>query len=147
LVDNKLELKLRKCEFLATKINYLGYRVSAVGITPNPENIVSVSNYPIPTNFKELHSFLGLVSYFRKFIKNFALIAKPLYDLLKSNSEFRWNDHALDSFTVLKEKLISEPVLTIYSPSAETELRSKVNFRKKRGKSSNFTLVADFTKL
>jgi transposase InsO family protein len=122
LVDNKLELKLRKCEFLATKINYLGYRVSAVGITPNPENIVSVSNYPIPTNFKELHSFLGLVSYFRKFIKNFALIAKPLYDLLKSNSEFRWNDHALDSFTVLKEKLISEPVLTIYSPSAETEL-------------------------
>jgi hypothetical protein len=54
---NKLELKLRKCEFLATKINYLGYCVSAVGITPNPENIVSVSNYPIPTNFKELCSY------------------------------------------------------------------------------------------
>jgi hypothetical protein len=54
---NKLELKLSKCEFLATKINYLGYRVSAVGITPNPENIVSVSNYPIPTNFKELCSY------------------------------------------------------------------------------------------
>jgi hypothetical protein len=54
---NKLELKLRKCEFLATKINYLGYRVSAVGITPNPENIVSVSNYPIPTKFKELCSY------------------------------------------------------------------------------------------
>jgi hypothetical protein len=50
------------------------------------------------------------------------LLPKPLYDLLKSNSEFRWNDHALDSFTILKEKLISEPVLTIYSPSAETEL-------------------------
>jgi hypothetical protein len=54
---NKLELKLRKCEFLATKINNLGYRVSAVGITPNPENIVSVSNYPIPTNFKGLCSY------------------------------------------------------------------------------------------
>ena len=122
LVQNCLELRFDKCAFLLTEIIYLGYEIDVNGIRPSKENVDAVIDYPIPRNFRELHSFLGLVSYFRKFLKNFAIVAKPLYDLLKSKGEFNWDENALNCFESLKEALISKPILSIYSSSAETEL-------------------------
>lgn len=122
LVNNKLDLRIDKCAFLLTKIDYLGYVIDWEGIRPNPSNIDAITKYPSPRNFHELHSFLGLTSYFRKFIKNFALIAKPLYDLLKSKEQFSWTDKQSQSFENLKQLLISDSLLGIYSPKAETEL-------------------------
>lgn len=83
LVQNKLELRLDKCFFLYTEIEYLGYKVSKAGLKPTDHGIEAVKNFPEPTTIKEVHSFVGLASYFRKFIKSFSLIAKPLYRLLK----------------------------------------------------------------
>ncbi|XP_076547015.1 uncharacterized protein LOC143305818 [Osmia lignaria lignaria] len=122
VVKNRLELKLEKCAFLLREIIYLGYCIDSSGVRPSKENIQAVCDYPIPRNYRELQSFLGLVSYFRKFIKNFALRAKPLYDLLKSKVTFKWNDEMLKCFEDLKKLLVSEPVLAIYCPTAETEL-------------------------
>lgn len=82
--QNTLQLRLDKCSFLQTKIQYLGYEISNKGITPNPDNVNAIHNFPIPKNKKEVHSFLGLASYFRRFVKYFSIIAKPLYDLFKT---------------------------------------------------------------
>lgn len=122
LISNRLELKFAKCTFLQTEINYLGYSINAKGIRPTTENISAIVEYPVPSNFKQLHSFLGLISYFRKFIHNFAGRAKPLYDLLKNKVEFQWSEKELLCFEELKQMLSSEPLLALYSHKAETEL-------------------------
>lgn len=122
VVDNKLELRIDKCTFLKRKITYLGYEVSAQGIKPSASNVDSVIKYPIPQNQKELHSFIGLASYFRKFIHEFSLIAKPLYNLLRRETAFEFGPDELNVFNELKSRLAEQPILSLYSPSVETEL-------------------------
>lgn len=98
-----LHLRLDKCIFMHEKIRYLGYEVSANGIGPNYEGLKAVADFPISKNEKKLHSFLGLCSYFRKFIKHFSLLAKPLNDLLKKDTKFELGDKQLDAFNTLKK--------------------------------------------
>lgn len=117
-----LNLNWSKCKFFLQKIDYLGYCVDFRGILPNPANLEAVRGFPAPKNVREVHSFLGLCSYFRKFIKGFALIAKPLYDLLKKDAVFQFTTQENDAFEFLKKCLLASPVLSIYSPDDETEL-------------------------
>ena len=120
--NHSLELRWDKCKFMQEEIKYLGYEITVNGVAPNNENLIAVQNFPVPTNIKLTHSFIGLCSYFRKFIRNFALIAKPLYDLLRKDAVFKFNKSELESFELLKSKLLQSPILSIYSPTAETEL-------------------------
>ena len=76
----------------------------------------------MPQNAKELHSYLGLCSYFRRFVPSFSVIARPLHDLMKKDVPFRFDDSCHDAFDKLREALISAPILTIYDPKCETEL-------------------------
>jgi hypothetical protein len=69
-----------------------------------------------------LHSFIGLASYFRRFIPNFSTIAKPLYDLLKKDIVFVFGEDKLAVFEIIKQKLSERPILCLYNPNAETEL-------------------------
>ncbi|EFA11958.2 hypothetical protein TcasGA2_TC005045 [Tribolium castaneum] len=121
LVKNKLELRFDKCEFLLDKVKYLWYNIDKNGISPSDDNVKAIKEFPTPKNFRELHSFIGLLSYFRKFIRDFATVSKPLSELLKAK-EFIWTDRENDCFESLKQKLISSPVLAIYSHKLETEL-------------------------
>lgn len=120
--ENSLQLKLSKCKFLFEEIDYLGYRVNREGIQPNRQNLETIKGFPIPKNARDVHSFLGLASYFRKFIRNFATIAKPLYDLIRKDAVFSFTEIELNVFNKLKDLLLSEPVLAIYSSSDPTEL-------------------------
>ncbi|VEN44890.1 unnamed protein product [Callosobruchus maculatus] len=124
ITKNKLELNLQKCSFLQDEIVYLGYLINHYGIRPNPENIDSVMQYPIPNSTKKVQQFIGLASYFRRFIPSFSVIAKPLYDLLKKGKEFEFNESHLNAFNILKTKLCEAPILSIYDPTLETELSS-----------------------
>lgn len=83
-----LKIKLRKCFFCFPNITFLGHIVGRNGIAVDPKKIEKVKDFPIPTNLKELRSALGLFSYYRKFIKDFSKIARPMLVLLKKDTPF-----------------------------------------------------------
>jgi hypothetical protein len=106
-----LKLGPDKCHFLQPKLEFLGHIVSGDGIMADPAKIEKVKNFPIPTTRTKVRSFLGLASYYRKFIKDFSTIAQPLNQLLRKDSELEWTQKCQVSFDALKEKLITEPIL------------------------------------
>ncbi|HBK83635.1 MAG TPA: hypothetical protein DDZ41_08570, partial [Flavobacterium sp.] len=106
-----LKLQAKKCNFLRKEINYLGHIISTTGIKPDPSKIESVSNFPTPQNQKQIKSFLGLASYYRKFINNFSSIAQPLTDRLRKTKSFIWDCHCDDAFKKLKIALTNAPIL------------------------------------
>lgn len=117
-----LDFRFDKCSILLQEINYLGYIINKDGIQPGTENIDAILNYPLPRNTREVHRFIGIASFFRRFIKNFSRIAKPLYDLLKKDAKFQFEEKEYIAFETLKNCLASRPILAIYSPKLETEL-------------------------
>ena len=106
-----LKLKVKKCFFCFPNIHFLGHVVGRNGIRPDPEKIEKVKNFPIPTNLTQLRAALGLFLYYRKFIKDFARIARPMNDLLKKDIPFKWTTKQQVAFDRLKERLIQAPVL------------------------------------
>ena len=107
----KLKLKLKKCHFLHPEVDFLGYRVSAAGISTCPKKVDKVRNWPTPKNATEVKSFLGLASYYCKFIKNFSKVAAPLHGLTAKNFKFEWTKSCPAAFRILKERLTSAPIL------------------------------------
>ena len=81
-----MKLKLEKCSFGQAQIKYLGFLVNELGIKIDPKNVLAIDKIEKPKSLKELRSFIGACSYFRKFISNFSLIMSPLYELLKEGS-------------------------------------------------------------
>lgn len=119
-----LVINWSKCQFLTTKINYLGYEVEDSTIRPSEGKIIAVKNYPVPTTAKQLQSYLGLTSYFRKFIMDYAIIARPLSELLKKDRKFVWGHEQNHAFQRLKDILSTSPVLNIFKIGAPTELHT-----------------------
>ncbi|XP_073152945.1 uncharacterized protein [Henckelia pumila] len=97
-------------EFL---ISFLGHIVSAKGIEVDPSKVEAVRNWDVPKNATEIRSFLGLAGYYRRFIQDFSKIALPLTSLTRKGVKFVWSEQCEKSFTELKERLISAPVLAI----------------------------------
>jgi len=108
-----LKIKPSKCHLLQTSVHYLGHVVSAKGIETDPGKVKCVSNWPVPTTSKELSSFLGLASYYRRFIKNFAHVAAPLHALIHKGKSWQWSAECTEAFFELKKRLISAPVLML----------------------------------
>jgi len=106
-----LKLQPDKCEFLRKEVSYLGHIIGENGVRPDPKKIEAVQNFPIPKNAKNVKQFLGLAGYYRRFIKGFSKIAKPLTNLLKGDNDFKWKDKEQESFDILKSALCQEPIL------------------------------------
>lgn len=123
LRETGLKVKMKKCHFLQPEVKFLGHQVSAEGIGTDPDKIGTVKKWPIPSTVKELRSFLGFCSYYRRFIEGFSQIAGPLHDVvnvcIKESSDPRknelfklaWKPQCLQAFELLKEKLTSAPTL------------------------------------
>jgi hypothetical protein len=111
LKDNNLIIKLKKCRFAEENIEFLGHVIGKDGIKPDPNKIIKITQLKPPTNVRGVRSILGLCSYYRKFIKDFSKIAKPLTNLIKKDNEFIWNDNCQQAFDELKEKLVNHPIL------------------------------------
>ncbi|GFX60862.1 retrovirus-related Pol polyprotein from transposon 17.6 [Trichonephila clavipes] len=111
LSDANLKLNPSKCKFFQKEVNYLGHIISAEGVRTDPEKVSAVKNWKRPENLRELRSFLGLCTYYRKFVKGFSNIARPLHKLTESKQKFQWTKECEDSFLQLKEALTSSPIL------------------------------------
>ena len=109
----KANLKLHpsKCKFATKQVKYLGHIVSKDGMSVNPENTEKIQNAKSPTNAKQVKSVLGMMGYYRKFVKNYAKIAAPLHDLLKKDKKFQWTEECETAFQELKSKLVTAPIL------------------------------------
>ncbi len=106
-----LKLKLSRCSFLEQSLKVLGYIVNSEGLSPDPAKIAAVRDFPIPRTVKEVQSFLGLCSYYRKFVPGFAVLARALSNLTKKTQRFEWGEEQQRSFEALKTVLTTPPIL------------------------------------
>nr|VZI51219.1 unnamed protein product [Spirometra erinaceieuropaei] len=106
-----LTLKPSKCVFIKPRVKFLGHVVSAAGVEIDDEKVTQIREWPIPSEVAEVRSFLGLTSYYRRFIKDYAPIAGPLHKLTQKNVKFKWTADCTNSFQTLKDKLCATPIL------------------------------------
>jgi hypothetical protein len=111
LRDNDLFLKPKKCEFNKTEMEYLGLIVEEGRLRMDPTKLSGISDWPTPKTVKDVRSFLGFGNFYRKFIRGFADLARPLNELLKKNIKFEWTDEHQTTFDTLKKRFTEEPVL------------------------------------
>ena len=117
LREADLKLKDSRCNYFKSHVQYLGHLVSGKGIKHLPEKLESVKKMPAPTTPKEIKQFLGLVGYYRKFIPRFADIARPMTNLTKQDVSFEWTFQCQACFEMLKDALITSPILKYPDPN------------------------------
>ena len=108
-----LKIQPSKCHFLQKKVNFLGHIVSSEGVSPDPSKTSRVKEWPTPHSVLEVQQFLGLANYYRRFVKNFATIAKPLHQATEKNKQFTWTAQCAQAFNQLKDCLTSTPILAM----------------------------------
>uniref|UniRef100_A0A0A9D2Y9 Reverse transcriptase domain-containing protein n=1 Tax=Arundo donax TaxID=35708 RepID=A0A0A9D2Y9_ARUDO len=112
LRHHHLKLKRSKCSFGEPSVSYLGHIVTAEGVAMDCQKVQAVSDWPVPKNVRAVRGFLGLAGYYRRFIKDYGILAAPLTRLLKKDG-FAWSEEAIQAFTTLKHALSSAPVLQL----------------------------------
>ncbi|GBG90366.1 hypothetical protein CBR_g50614 [Chara braunii] len=138
LRDAGFKVALEKCQFFLTTISFLGHVVTDKWLQPEPQKVVAVRDAPVPTTIAQVRAFLGLASYYRRFIKGFAMIAGPLMNQLRKDQPLIWMPKCDQAFSKLKATLISVPVLirpdpekpflliTVWQPEAISTILAQV---------------------
>ncbi|MEN9524269.1 MAG: hypothetical protein RL536_338 [Candidatus Parcubacteria bacterium] len=124
LKKNDLYLRPNKCSFAVKKIDVLGYLVDWHGIHMNPEKQKAVLEWQPPTSVKGMQQFLGFANFYRRFIKDYSKIAKPLTTLTRKTVPYVWTKEADEAFQTLKEKFVNPPVMRFFDPKLETFLET-----------------------
>ena len=94
-----------------SQVPYLGHIFSGMGISPDKQKVVAVEEWPTPQNTVKVRKFIGLVSYYRRYVLHFSDIAKPLHQLTQKDTTFTWTDEHAHAFEMLKEKLVQASIL------------------------------------
>jgi len=113
LREHQLYAKFSKCEFWLREVAFLGHVLSEGGVAVDPNKVRDVLSWEQPKNVLEIRSFLGLAGYYRRFIKDFSKIAKPMTQLLEKERPFIWTPKCEASFRELKKRLTTAPVLVL----------------------------------
>ena len=111
LQDAGLKVRPSKCFFFEREVVFLGHIVSGEGVKPNPTNVDRILSWDVPTSTKQVRQFLGMATYYRRFIKDFAKIAEPLAKLTSKNVTFTWSDDCMIAFNKLKAALTGPSVM------------------------------------
>ncbi|KAL6483174.1 hypothetical protein MHYP_G00080460 [Metynnis hypsauchen] len=111
-----------KCTFAQSEVLFVGHKVSAAGIEPDPDKIRAITDMPVPQNTADIRRFLGMVTYVAKFVPHFAESTKPLRDLLVKDNDWTWSHMQQAAFDKLKNELTSPMVLAHYRPQFKTKV-------------------------
>ena len=111
LRQNKLSLKHTKCEFEVLETEYLGLIVAQGSVRMDKGKVQGVLDWPVPKTKKELRGFLGFLNFYRRFIQNFAQVARPLNALTSVKKDFEWSTECQHAFDALKQKITTAPAL------------------------------------
>jgi hypothetical protein len=125
LLDHKLFLRFSKCAFAPPKIEYLGHVISRDGVATDPSKTKAMVEWPMPTSLTKGRAFLGLTGYYRKFIRNYGIIAKPLASLLKQKA-FSWTNEVEEAFQSPKHAMCTTPVLILPDFNIQFEIETDV---------------------
>ena len=126
-----LKIKGSKCQFGKESVEFLGHIASAKGIQPNPAKVHAVQSFPTPSSLSDVRAFVGMASYYRRYVRNFADIAGPLHELTKGGREFCWTPSAENTFNHLKHQLSTSPIFSppnfttpflVYTDTSDTGL-------------------------
>ena len=117
-----LRLKREKCVFMAPSVAYLGHKIDAQGLHPLPDKVRAIQEAPQPQNVSELKAYLGLLSYYSKFLPNLSTVLAPLYRLLRDDQPWMWKKPQEEAFQQSKEMLLSSQVLVHFDPTREIRL-------------------------
>ncbi|EUC59886.1 Transposon Tf2-1 polyprotein, partial [Rhizoctonia solani AG-3 Rhs1AP] len=115
--ENNLFLKLSKCYFYTTEVTYIGIVITPEGFSMEKEKIKAIKEWKEPKTVKQLQSFLGFCNFYRRFIKDFSSIVKPLTILTRKEENWRWGDVEQQAFDQLKKEVTKEPVLIHPNPN------------------------------
>ncbi|XP_054800138.1 uncharacterized protein LOC129304486 [Prosopis cineraria] len=124
LSDHELYIKLEKCSFAKQEVDFLGHKIKDGKLMMDPTKVQAIQEWQPPTKVPELRSFLGLVNYYRRFIKGYSTIAAPLTDLLKKNKSWQWSQDCQDAFEKLKQMVVQEPVMSLPDYSKPFEVHT-----------------------
>jgi len=113
LQQDQWQVKMSKCHFAQRQLRYLGRVISEDGVATDPDKINAVLHWPVPQSVKELRSFLGLAGYYRRFVKHFGIISKPLTNLLRKGEVHVWTDIQDKAFSALKQSPTTALVLAL----------------------------------
>lgn len=117
-------VNLKKCKFFVKEIEYLGRQISEEGVRPSNNKVSALTNSPIPTTVREVRQFMGLASYFRRFIPEFASRTSAITKLTKNNQKWEWGQEQDEARNYVITHLITKPLLTIFDPNLKTELHT-----------------------
>ena len=116
-----LYLDIKKCEFEVKETKYLGFIVQAgQGVKMDPEKVKAIQEWEPPTTVKGVRGFLGFANFYRRFIKNFSGIVRPMIDLTKKGTAFQWTQACQESFDTLKKMFTAGPILATFDPDRTT---------------------------
>ena len=116
LSEYGIKLNLKKCELVKDHVKFLGHVVSEEGSLPDSSNLKAIEEMRAPKNVRDVRRFVGMCSFYRKFVPKFSQIVSPLTELTKSSVAFVWSDRCQAAFDNLKEQLRAPPVLASYNP-------------------------------
>nr|GEW81968.1 hypothetical protein [Tanacetum cinerariifolium] len=125
LKEEELYAKFSKCEFWLSKVQFLGHVIDSKGIHVDPAKIKAIKDWESPKTPTEIRQFLGLAGYYRRFIKGFSKIARPVTKLTQTSVKFDWGEKAEDAFQLLKQKLCSAPILALHEGSENFVVHEK----------------------
>ena len=139
LTWGNLKLNPKKSHIFRTEVRFLGHWVSSEGIKLDQEKVKPILSLPPPTSVKQVQKFLGCINYYRRFLKQFASMAAPLYELLKKGKKFEWTKECMESFTALKKALASSEVLSIPDVSDKNQSYQVTIDSSKKGQGATLT--------
>ncbi|KAJ8705933.1 hypothetical protein PYW07_010710 [Mythimna separata] len=124
LSDAGFSINLSKCKFFETSIEYLGRTISHEGVKPSQKKVSALVNSPIPANVRQVRQFMGLASYFRRFIPEFSTRTSCITKLVKNDQKWEWGSEQEEARYYILNCLTKEPLLSIFDPNLETELHT-----------------------